>query len=54
MNARYGEHDTQYKTAAEREQQLTEEHTKMLTALERGRVQVRARRHVAITRTVLP
>ncbi|KAG2431406.1 hypothetical protein HXX76_009421 [Chlamydomonas incerta] len=43
MNTRYGEHDSQFKTAAEREQQLTEEHTKMLTALERGRVQVESK-----------
>ncbi|KAG2482118.1 hypothetical protein HYH03_018925, partial [Edaphochlamys debaryana] len=40
MNARYAEHETQWRNASARERELQEEHTRLLTALERGRVQV--------------
>ncbi|GLI69727.1 hypothetical protein VaNZ11_014402 [Volvox africanus] len=43
MNARFAEHESQFRAAAAREHELQEEHSKMLVALDRGRVQVEAK-----------
>ncbi|EFJ42885.1 coiled-coil protein required for normal flagellar motility [Volvox carteri f. nagariensis] len=43
MNARLAEHEAQYRTAAARERELQEDHSKMLVSLDRGRVQVEAK-----------
>jgi hypothetical protein len=41
MNNRFGDTEAQYRAALARQHELQEEHTRLLTALERGRVQVR-------------